>query len=386
MSDEYVQLETLISQRISEGSEYAAPIGGSHRQSVQLQDLDGDGLTEAIAFLADSSHTPTVCIYRQDSQGDYYLYVIITGEGSAISSVEYADITGDGASDLIIRWQISGDIQLLSAYSLGGEEPVNALLSVDCSEFAICDLDGDGVGELLDLRIDYGGTSTLVRYVHDNAGVMTSDSAALSGGITAVRRLRSGYLSDGTSALFIESGWGVDSLVTDVFTVQDGTLKNITMGSDGSSSTVRWDGAYATDINGDKAMEIPEASGDTLYWYSLDGNGHKSLALSTVHDYDDGWYLTLWDSDIMTDLTVTKDSNVTGEAETVFSANGETLFVIYTLTGENRLDRAQAEGRILLRQADTTVYAAQVVAGDIDPEMIIENFNLIYAEWQTGDL
>jgi hypothetical protein len=385
MSDEYVQLETLIAQRISEGGEYAAPIGGSHRQSVQLQDLDGDGLTEAIAFLADSSHTPTVCIYRQDSQGNYYLYVIISGEGSAVSSVEYADLTGDGASDLIIRWQIGGDIQLLSAYSLGGEEPVAVLLSADCSEFAICDLDGDGVSELLNLRIDYSGTSTLVRYTPSASGGMDSTTAKLSDGITEVKRLRSGYLSDGTAALFVESCWGDDSLITDVFTAQSGSLTNITA-SAGRSGNARWEGAYATDINGDKAMEIPEASGSLLNWYGLDAAGRKSLVLTTVHDYEDGWYLVLWDEALMDGLTVTERSDVSGETERVFSAGGQTLFVIYTLTGENRVDRGSAEGRVLLRQTDTTVYAVQVMADSVSAETIMENFNLIYAEWQTGDL
>ncbi|MCC8356721.1 MAG: hypothetical protein LJU34_02545, partial [Oscillospiraceae bacterium] len=55
--EEYIQLQELIGQRIDEGGEYAAPTGGSNRQSVQLRDLDGDGVAEALAFLADSAHT-----------------------------------------------------------------------------------------------------------------------------------------------------------------------------------------------------------------------------------------------------------------------------------------------------------------------------------------
>ena len=161
LSEEYVQLQELIGQRIDEGGGYAAPIGGSYRQSIQLQDLDGDGTAEALAFLADSSHTPSICIYRQDEDGDYYLYVIIAGDGSSVASVEYADLTGDGASELIIAWQISGDIRLFSVYALGNQEQ---LLSVDCSEFLVCDLTGDGVADLLDLRIDYSAGSSVGMY------------------------------------------------------------------------------------------------------------------------------------------------------------------------------------------------------------------------------
>ena len=150
--EEYLQLQELINQRISEGGEYAAPTGGSYRQSIQLQDLDGDGTEEALAFLADSSHTPSICVYRRDDAGSYYLYVIIDGAGSAVSSVEYADLTGNGASELIIAWQISGDIRLLAVYALSTQAQ-ERLLSVDCSEFLVSDLNGDGTEDLVDLRI-----------------------------------------------------------------------------------------------------------------------------------------------------------------------------------------------------------------------------------------
>ena len=102
LSDEYVQLEALIAQRIAAGGEYAAPTGGSNRQTVQLHDLDGDGTPEAVAFLADRSHTPNVCVYRQDEEGNYYLFVAIEGVGSAVDSAEYADLTGNGANELIL--------------------------------------------------------------------------------------------------------------------------------------------------------------------------------------------------------------------------------------------------------------------------------------------
>ena len=49
-ADEFLQLQELIDQEIAQGSEYAAPTGGSYRQSVQLYDLDGNGHEEALAF------------------------------------------------------------------------------------------------------------------------------------------------------------------------------------------------------------------------------------------------------------------------------------------------------------------------------------------------
>lgn len=388
--EEYLQLQELIGQRIDEGGEYAAPVGGSNRQSVQLRDLDGDGTAEALAFLADSSHTPSVCVYRLDEEGAYYLYVVIAGKGSAVSSVEYADLDGDGILELIIAWQIAGDMRLLSVYALSGQEPVE-VLSADCSAFVVYDLDGDGTEELLSLSIDYDAGSSLTVYQIDETDQVSSSQAALSSGITEVLRARSAYLSDGTPALFVESSTGEELLLTDVFTLQAGAVENITMSNTGQSSTVRRAGAYATDINSDRALELPVESGDALAWYSLDSAGSRVLTLTTYHDYDDGWYLVLTDTALMTGLTVSRQEATAEETAVTFSLTDEAgtqtdILTIYTLTGENRLDRAEAEGRFLLQTAASTAYAAQLWTTDLTEQDVTENFNLIYQEWLAGEL
>lgn len=383
MSEEYIRLQELIDQRIDAGGEYAAPMGGSHRQSIQLQDLDGDGVSEAIAFLADEDHTPMVCIYRADEHGNYYLFVDILGAGTAVSSVDYADLNGDGAAEILIAWQIGGDLRLLSVYDLSGETPVE-VLSADCSAFLVNDLNGDGREEILDLRLDYGGTNALVMYVVGDDGVVTASRADLSAGITEVLRARMGWLTDGTPALYVESRYEDDRLITDVFAVDAG-LKNITLGLSGVSATLREEPAFALDINADRVLEIPESSGGFLNWYALDGAGRKTLALTTWHDYENGWYFALTD-DLLAGLSVTTDSAVSGETAAHFVQNGREIFVIYTLTGENRLDRAEAGSRFELAQKGTTVYAAEILADYVTEEEIQQCFNLIYSEWQTGDL
>lgn len=383
LTDEYVQLEGLIAQRVSAGGEYAAPTAGSNRQTVQLHDLDGDGTAEAIAFLADRSHTPNICVYQQDGEGNYYLYTYIEGAGSAVSSVEYADLTGDGASELIVTWQISGDIRLLTVYALGGSEP-QQLLSAACSGFLVCDLDGDGLSELMDLTEDYYG-QTVTRYAYRDGGFAQTD-ARLTDGANDVLRMRAGLLSDGVQALFLESRLGENQLVTDVFTVSEDRLRNITADSAGRSDTLRTGDAFAADINGDRAMEIPESSGNMLNWYGIDSEGRKELVVTTFHDYEEGWYLELTDE--LTGASVDKREIVPGETAVTFTGeDGSLLLTIYTFTGENRLDWAEEEGRVILASDSVTVYAASCQDGSgLDQKEITDRFHLIYQEWQTGAL
>ena len=383
MTDEYVQLEELIAQRIQAGGEYAAPLSGSNRQTVQLHDLDGDGTPEAIAFLADKSHTPTVCVYRQSDEGEYYLFVAIEGVGSAVDSVEYADLTGNGANELILSWQIGGDIRLLSVYALHEEEQAQ-LLSADCEEFMVCDLDGNGVGELMDLTGDYA-SGLVTRYDFSGGDGFEESDALLSDGVEEVLRMRPGYLADGTAALFVESRWGEDGLITDVLCVMDGSLENITRDESGRSYTLRRSGAFAADINGDRALEIPDSEGDLLRWYGIDSSGARELALSTYHDYEDGWYLILPEE--LLDAAVEKKEIVPGETAVTFTGKGGAQLTIYRLTGENRLDRAAEEGRVILAKDGTTVYAAaSPPERGVSLDGIADRFNLIYLEWQTGAL
>ncbi len=392
MSEQYVQLQELIGQRLDEGDSYAAPTGGSNRQSIQLRDLDGDGSPEALAFLADKSHIPLVCVYRQDGEGDFYLDAILPGEGSAVAGVDYADLNGDGASELILAWQGAGDLRLLSVYSLGGPDSAgqDCLFSAGCTDFVVFDLDGNGVEDLLALQVNAsGGSLTMYDIGADNA--VSTTELALSSGITAVRRATPGTISGGTAALFVESDLSGSGLVTDVFAFVGGQMKNLTMSPLGRSNVFRPDGLYAADIDRDGNIELPSGSGDMLTWYSLDPSGSQTPVARSYYDAEGGWYLVLTGL-LKEDLTVERHGVGGDEPAAAFivpgtgSAPQRTVLAIYALTGPNRQDRAEVDGRFILRQEENTVFAAQLLTDELSQQDILDNFYIIYDQWQLGDL
>lgn len=392
MPEEYVQLQELVDQRIEEGSSYAAPVGGSNRQSIQLRDLDGDGTAEALAFLADETGTPSVCVYRQDESGDYYLAVIIYGDGSAVAGVDYADLNGDGAAELIIAWQIGGELRQLSVYALDGSRPDGQMqvLSADCTDFLVCDLDADGVADLLDLRL-YSAGGAMVMYTLDEELTVSSSTAYLSDRITDVRRTQTGTLSDGTTALFVDSGLSGGRMVTDVLAARNGQIKNLTLTVLGHSSAIRPEGVYAADVNGDRALEVPGGEGSDLVWFSVNAAGDLTPAATAYYAAKDGWYLTLT-GPLEGDASAERQGGSSDEQAVVFSVPGEdgapqrSVLAIYVLTGENRLDRAQASGRFILRQEEQVVYAARLWTDELTQQDIEDNFHLIYADWRSEEL
>jgi hypothetical protein len=399
-----IQLQQTIDQALAEGAEYSSPTSGVNRQAVQLKDLDGDGVEEALAFFTVSGDKPLkIYIYRRNDK-TYERVAVIDGDGTAIRSVEYVDMNGDGWRELIVGWQMSSTIQMLSVYSLRDFQPV-PLFSTDYTEYAACDLTADRCTDVLVLRLESSGLSGEAEcYSMMADGEVVSSTAKISDGVESIAQVITGKLSDGTEAVFVESTDAANNNVTDIFCcIRDGSLKNITLSSQTNASigTVRSYSISSTDINEDGIIEVPcpwelPAQTETRYWavdwYSYNVNGRRTRVLTTYHNPTDGWYLIIPDS-WRQKVTVRREDRVAGERTLVFSQvlsdDGSTVdfLKIYTLSGENREERSKVGARFILTCEGDKIYAAEIlqVTNDysitVDTEIVQENFNVIYSDW-----
>lgn len=398
-SEEYRQLQSLIDEELASGSEYAAPIHGSYRQSVQLSDVDGDGADEALAFFRDAAKNPKINIYDSEN-GEYRLALSISGEGSSIGRIDYADLTGDGQKELLVSWQISSGLSVLGVYSLSGWSG-DVLLSTDSAEFVTGDINRDGCDELLNLRAANSTTYLVDQYTFPLGQEPQATSAALSAGISALQRLRMVTLAGDAPALLAESTLTTGDLVSDLFVCRDGSLINLTMNRTTQISETRrsYSLVYAQDIDGDGSTEIPHpqqlySRGDEVFWsiawFRYDASGRASTIMTTYHCVTDNWYLVLpsgWD----VGLTVRRDDSVSGERAVILSrlrSDGslEDYVAVYAITGENRYERARLDNRFLLQEEGTTVYAAKILDGKTDENTIRSRFHVIYTDWSSGSV
>lgn len=398
-SEEYRQLQSLIDEELASGSEYAAPIHGSYRQSVQLSDVDGDGADEALAFFRDAAKNPKINIYDSEN-GEHWLALSISGEGSSIGRIDYADLTGDGQKELLVSWQISSGLSVLGVYSLAGWSG-DVLLSTDSAEFVTGDINRDGCDELLNLRAANSTTYLVDQYTFPLGQEPQATSAALSAGISALQRLRMVTLAEDAPALLAESTLTTGDLVSDLFVCRDGSLINLTMNRTTQISETRrsYSLVYAQDIDGDGSTEIPHpqqlySRGDEVFWsiawFRYDASGRASTIMTTYHCVTDNWYLVLpsgWD----VGLTVRRDDSVSGERAVILSrlrSDGslEDYVAIYAITGENRYERARLDNRFLLQEEGTTVYAAKILDGKTDENTIRSRFHVIYTDWSSGSV
>ena len=416
MSTSYSHLQELVNKEIDSGSEFAGPITGLYRQSIHFYDINSDGNDEAFVFFRTSGSFLKICVYDRNGN-DYSLKTAITGEGSSIWRIDFADLNGDGISEIIVTWQISSGLRLLNVYGFS-ENDAPVLISYNCTDFQIADMNRDGSPDIILFQLNSpngeNGNAKLLLFPPGHDPVV--HTASLSKGLYSIERVKTGSLSDGVFAMFIEGKYAGSSaniseqFITDIVTYKEGGFRNISLDSNtGISRTIRKgsDNAYIGDPNNDKIIDVPEAvrlytqPGQTrqysaLDWYSFSSTGEKQLTVSTYHSTE-GWYLTLtpqWRKN----LTVRRDEVWSGERGVVLSfVDPETkeindFMIIYTLTGDNRHDRAHLADRFLLLDEGATIFVGKILMdkslwnGALSEAEIKSRFKIIHTEWSTGAL
>ena len=416
--EEYWDLQNQMKEVKDRGGEYIAPLTGEYIQSVQLQDLNGDGIQEAIAFFRVSTDEKPlkIYIYNQTESG-YATYAVIEGAGTAINSVAYEQLDDSPAKELVVSWQMSDKLHSLAAYTVEAGEVVE-LLRTDYTEFRVYDMDQDAQKEVLVVQTGTGDGENQVELYNCHGGVVTLESAApLSHGVSTLvdGGVTTGCLQDGVPALFVSSAYGEKGYLTDIFAWKDEAIRNITLAETGgfleSTSTVRWYNDVAvTDINGDGITEVPlpvpmrdanrvgtVSNFWSIRWRQYDADGQAWPVFTTYHNVRDQWYFILpdeWEGKIILER---RDSAGGGERAVVFSYWEDTnaaprpFLTIYALSGTNRESMAAMPGRFSLvsntGEDATSLYVAEFHDCEwdcgLDEAQVIENFHLIKSAWSS---
>ena len=413
-------------------------MAGDNTASIQLQDLDGDGLREsAVTVLRVPGIEKPIKIYIFTQIGEEYVVTgVVEGEGSAIFAMDYAQLNGEGRKEVAVNWQISTGAYQLGVYTLddidlpgeglneeGTVTAIRGLTRADlmaterlltrCSVASdgssgcrLIDMDRDTRTDVLVTRLDAGGLNSQVELYGWRDGALTSLAVTeLSAGITALSRVRGNYLAGqyNQPAIYISSTLADNSRVIDVVAYINGELTNVAMDASGVSRELfqGYTEVNPTDINGDAVVELPSPSQLPTYgessssnfwildWAQYDERGNRSHVLTTYHNVSDGWYLTIPES-WRDQITISRNDQVTGRREVVFSHwQGEDreprpFLSIYRMAS-SRSASAVEDGWTILREEENVVYAASFHDSGwdcgLDEMDLLERFDTIKASW-----
>ena len=408
-SEAYYNLQTEIEKVVTGDVEYCAPTSGENRQPLQMVDLNGDGTDEAIVFARDTTEKPLKIFIFSRTGDTFQLSSTIHGVGSSYDSVSYVQVDGSPGQEILVGRAISEQVlKSVSVYNFQGNSTVE-LMAANYTAYTTFDLDADGRQDLFLVRFESETQTGAVELYRYRDGLMDRDpEQRLSGGVTAVRRIITGFASEGVPAVFVAGTLDENLIRTDVFAVRDDTLQNILPTEEADSLTVRNYYVYSSDIDNDGLIELPEVSAlpraagqedgpvyRLIHWYNLDPDGNKEYKMLTYHDYSHGFYVELnsmWKGNI----TVARDDSVEEGTSYRFSRwmgvgnQEEEIFTIYLLSGDHRAELAEKDDRFLLADKNDVSFAASLGdslwARGITEQMLRESFRFISIDWNSGEM
>ncbi len=405
-SEEYSHLQTAIDTAMY-GMTYSAPRSGGNQQTVQMADLNGDGMDEYIVFAKGATEKPLqVLIFSQAENGTVRTMETIGLTGLYFEQAEYVEFDGQPGKELILGFQVSDQIpSSVAVYSFHDGDGELMLLG-GYSKFLTCDLDRNDQAELMVFRDGEGETDrgSAVLYKCTEEGIHRSVETELSEPPVNIRRIMEGSLQSGEPAIFIASSEDKNSIVTDIFALRDSSLVNISFShrADTSIRTLRNFYVYAEDIDSDGILELPSLivmkpvtvtpqreETYLLRWFSVDIDGWEMDKAFTFHEFVAGWYLKLnstWAGRVTVDQL---ENSYTFYVWDESYQDPTPLFTVYMLSDSTRDENAASDGRFPLYRTEGVAYAAKlsVYASDynITPEQLKENFHLIRQSWHTGE-
>ena len=404
-SQEHSNLQSAIDMAMA-GLSYSAPVSGDNQQTVQMADLDGDGVDEYLVFAKGNTDKPMqILIFSQIGEDKIQIMSVIESNGSAFDRVEYVEVDHTPGCEIVVGRQVSDQLMgSLGVYSFR-DGYANQIMNARYSRFLTHDIDQDDKAELLVFQQgeSESGRGIAVMYNFRGGTMERSVEMPLSRQVQDIRRMTPTRLQDGVPAVFVSSAADNNTIVTDVLCVKRGKLINLTeiCPEINSVQTLRNYYVFAEDVDYDGALELPQlisvkpTSQDynierqyLINWYSLTSAGAVAAKMATFHNYAGGWFMKL-DETLAPRVTVEQIGNtyifhLWNEDFTEF----EPLFTVYSMTGSDRKTQANADNRFPLHVLDDVVYAARLEPAcaehGITRSAMIDSFMLIHQDWRTG--
>ncbi|MHA6533241.1 FG-GAP repeat domain-containing protein [Paenibacillus sp. BAC0078] len=274
----------IVQSFLPSNAHLTVPVHSESSSAIQLQDLDKDGQDEILAFYkTDKTDFEINTLILSKSGGEWKKLTSFTGVGSELDYVKFADVTADGAADVLLGFSGGKDLSReLAVYSLSGgkwseilKQPYDHLAVGDFTnegetEIALIqasvNADSQQVSHLQLLRLHGGKQQTLADQTLNGVVIQALFAKAAPAINALVIDSAIGAHSSYTSLLTWENGRFTDILATDDYQhtaladSKDLVLKRLAPESGGmlgeSSIAMKDYPLYSEDVNQDGIIEI----------------------------------------------------------------------------------------------------------------------------------
>lgn len=266
------------------------PKSGKYLSAFIIEDIDGDGESEAIVFYEKKGLTVdenTLRINVLDSVNQRWQSVCDTSaEGADIEKVIIAKLGNNDRINIIIGSSLINNSEKSASIYTYSNGLIEKTFSAVYTFMDVTDMDKDEQNEFLLLHGSSSSPAVSAVYKLDTEGKYHEYKTELNGNFTEFDKLVYGDIGNERTGLYIDAVSGSGLIQTDIIYMDSSGLKKVFNTSDESLRTLRPSGLNTTDIDNDGIYEIPVQTNFIGYdnvpeseqikmteWYIYNGNG-----------------------------------------------------------------------------------------------------------------
>ncbi len=254
-NEKHQNLKETLEQLLPNGFEYATPKYSEPKQSIFTEDMNGDGVMEGIVLYRDTiENKPVHIMVLHEKNGVWSKVSDISTNLSYLDYFKINDLDQNGRKELIIGTGITvlDEKRQFQVYEFNNNQ---LFTKVDDSYqwIDVNDYNGDKKPEILLLSGEVGSSQKATLYQYDSGKLKKLSEVKLNPDAHH-ENIVNGKLADGNNAVFIDSGVGAHSMLTEIVAFDKGKL--VLVGDEFDGVLLKEYPLYSKDINKDGVIEV----------------------------------------------------------------------------------------------------------------------------------
>ena len=258
-------IQALIDKTAGEGYTLKYPQSGNFRSAITMHDIDSDGVDEAVAFYLPQGDIATVnMMVMDDIDNSWQVVGNFKSQSSAVDSLNFCDIDGDGFSEVIPTYKTySPTINQLSLFIYDGKAVREIPSEYTCTNLITGDFYEGGKDELMLLSLfstEKEASASLLTLNDDKSGISVLGTSPLDPDVASFAQLLTGEVFESQQGLVIDGCTTQGEYNTQIiyYNKYFKSLERINFTENVSYNQARRTYAVMSeDINGDSVIEIP---------------------------------------------------------------------------------------------------------------------------------
>ncbi len=192
------------------------PTGGEINSAFVFEDLDGDGIEEALAFYSLLDESTRINVLKKEGEGWKSVYEAAGFYGD----IEYINFTeiDKNVKVLMVKWEEEAAVYRYE------NEKLKTLHRASCNGISIADIDGNSYSELVVFESDLSGRNTVNVVYSDGENILVSENTMAHAEYGKIYSEKTGFFYEGQYAYFIDSEVSDGIYLTEILTFENGEL------------------------------------------------------------------------------------------------------------------------------------------------------------------